>query len=211
MVVMTNSSNGESLYSALLKGILGDTWNPIDWEAFTPYDKLPPRKPLVDHTAIDLGSWLSTYAGRYGTKDHLLVAETEGNHLSVTEDGKPKRDFFPETGSIFFTKDGDETLTFLFDIQTYAFRVLREAGGKDDVLPNFDWTRCVHDLCAEGRAAPASGPCGGSAYRHVVNRATPRPRSCGSLAFRQFHHQRRHQRDDVAAKLRAQFCAGRSR
>src|SRR5215469_10004629 len=39
MVILTNSSNGEGIYSALLRGLLGDTWNPIDWEVLTPYDK----------------------------------------------------------------------------------------------------------------------------------------------------------------------------
>lgn len=141
MVTLTNSSNGESIDSALLKGLLGDTWNPIDWEVFTPYDKLPSRKPLSDHTPIQLGEWITMYAGRYGTPDHVFVVEAQGDHLSVAEDDKPKRELSPQTGSIFFSKTGDETFTFLFDIDTKAFRILREAGGKDEVLPNLEWAQ----------------------------------------------------------------------
>jgi CubicO group peptidase (beta-lactamase class C family) len=142
MVILTNSSNGEGIYSALLKGLLGDTWNPIGWEALTPYDELPPRKPLSDHTAIQLPpAWLAIYAGRYGTQNDVLTVEAEGDHLSIVENGKPKSELFPQTGSIFFFKASDETFTFLFDIDTYAFRILREAAGKDDLIPNLEWVR----------------------------------------------------------------------
>jgi CubicO group peptidase (beta-lactamase class C family) len=142
MVILTNSSNGEGIYSALLKGLLGDTWNPIGWEALTPYDELPPRKPLSDHTAIQIPPpWLAIYTGRYGTQNDVLTVQAEGDHLSIVENGKPERELFPQTGSIFFCKASDETFTFLFDIDTYAFRILRETAGKDDLIPNLDWVR----------------------------------------------------------------------
>lgn len=34
MLIMTNSSNGEDLYSALLEDLLGDTFTPLEWEGF---------------------------------------------------------------------------------------------------------------------------------------------------------------------------------
>ena len=142
MVILTNSSNGEGIYSALLRELLGDSWNPIDWEGLTPYDKLPPRKPLSDHTAIQVPpAFLAMLAGRYGTQNDVLTVEAGGDHLSVVEDGQPKRGFFPQTWTIFFSKDSAETLTFLFDIDTWAFRILREAGGKDTLIPNLEWAR----------------------------------------------------------------------
>ena len=36
MLIMTNSSNGEDLYSGLLEEILGDTFTPLEWEGFKP-------------------------------------------------------------------------------------------------------------------------------------------------------------------------------
>jgi CubicO group peptidase (beta-lactamase class C family) len=142
MVILTNSSNGEGIYSELLRELLGDTWNPIDWEVLTPYDKLPPRKPLSDHTAVQVPpAFLAMLAGRYGTENDVLTVGAEGDHFSVVEDAKPKREFFPQTWTIFFSKDNNETLTFLFDIDTGAFRILREAGGKDELMPNLEWAR----------------------------------------------------------------------
>ena len=45
LVIMTNSGNGEGIYKELLETVLANTFTPIEWEGFTPYDKLPPRTP----------------------------------------------------------------------------------------------------------------------------------------------------------------------
>jgi CubicO group peptidase (beta-lactamase class C family) len=142
MVIMTNSSNGEGIYSALLKGVLGDTWNPIDWEVLTPYDQLPPRKPLSDHSTVQVPpAFLGLLSGRYGMQTAAFTVAAEGDHLSVIEDGRPKRELYPQTWTIYFSKTSDETFTFLFDIDTYAFRILRETAGKDELIPNLEWAR----------------------------------------------------------------------
>jgi hypothetical protein len=41
IVIMTNSSNGEGIYKELLETLLRNTFTPIEWEGFTPYDRLP--------------------------------------------------------------------------------------------------------------------------------------------------------------------------
>jgi hypothetical protein len=46
LLIMTNSSNGEGIYKELLETLLRDTFTPIEWEGFTPYDKLPRREPM---------------------------------------------------------------------------------------------------------------------------------------------------------------------
>lgn len=38
IVIMTNSSNGEGIYKELLETLLRNTYTPIDWEGFTPYN-----------------------------------------------------------------------------------------------------------------------------------------------------------------------------
>jgi hypothetical protein len=78
-------------------------------------------------------------AGRYGTQNDVLTVEAEGDHLSVVGNSKRKREFFPQIWTIFFSKDSDETLTFLFDIDTWAFRILREVDGKGELIPNLEW------------------------------------------------------------------------
>jgi CubicO group peptidase (beta-lactamase class C family) len=45
VVIMTNSANGEGIYKELLETLLSDTYTPIEWEGFTPYDRPGPREP----------------------------------------------------------------------------------------------------------------------------------------------------------------------
>jgi CubicO group peptidase (beta-lactamase class C family) len=39
IVIMTNSSNGEGIYKELLETLLRNTFTPIEWEGFTPYNR----------------------------------------------------------------------------------------------------------------------------------------------------------------------------
>jgi CubicO group peptidase (beta-lactamase class C family) len=39
MLIMTNSSNGEGLYKELLETVLKNTYTPIEWEGFAPYEE----------------------------------------------------------------------------------------------------------------------------------------------------------------------------
>jgi len=45
MLIMTNSSNGEDLYSGLLEEVLGDTFTPLEWERFKPASSVGARHP----------------------------------------------------------------------------------------------------------------------------------------------------------------------
>jgi CubicO group peptidase (beta-lactamase class C family) len=40
IVIMTNSSNGEGMYKEMLETVERNTFTPVEWEGFTPYDKL---------------------------------------------------------------------------------------------------------------------------------------------------------------------------
>jgi len=39
LLIMTNSANGESIYQELLETLLRDTFTPLEWERFIPYEK----------------------------------------------------------------------------------------------------------------------------------------------------------------------------
>jgi CubicO group peptidase (beta-lactamase class C family) len=45
IVIMTNSSNGEGIFKEILETSLRNTFTPIEWEGYTPYDKLRPAHP----------------------------------------------------------------------------------------------------------------------------------------------------------------------
>jgi CubicO group peptidase (beta-lactamase class C family) len=45
MLIMTNSSNGEDIYSGLLDQVLGDTFTPLEWEGFKTSASASPNHP----------------------------------------------------------------------------------------------------------------------------------------------------------------------
>lgn len=44
ILILTNSSNGEGIFKELLETILKDTFTPLEWEGYTPYDQRPARR-----------------------------------------------------------------------------------------------------------------------------------------------------------------------
>jgi CubicO group peptidase (beta-lactamase class C family) len=140
MLIMTNSGNGEGIYKGLLEGVLDDTFTPLEWEGFTPYDQLPPRPPLKQYKEVHLDATsLSKYVGRYGDPPNLiLVIGREGDHLSIQENDEPKQDLFPESGGGFFAKSADDLFTFDLDAQGRVSKMILHTEGRDIPLKRID-------------------------------------------------------------------------
>jgi len=133
LVILTNSGNGEGIFKDVLETLLKDTFTPIEWEGYTPYDKLPPRAPLKQHkqVAVD-GKILDRYAGRYGLPpDLILTVRREGDHLSVQENDEPKQDLLPESDKDFFSTVADDAYTFESDHDGKVNAMTLHADGKD--------------------------------------------------------------------------------
>jgi len=114
IVILTNSGNGEGIFKYLLETILKDTFTPIEWEGYTPYDKLPPRPALTKHARVSIdGKLLDRYAGRYGQlPDLILTIRRAGDHLTIQENDEPPQDLLPESEANFYSTSSDDTLTF---------------------------------------------------------------------------------------------------
>lgn len=140
ILIMTNSGNGEGIYKALLETLLKNTFTPIAWEGFTPYEQLPPRPPLKQHTQIFVDPKVfQKYLGRYGNPPNLvLVVRQEGDHLSVQENEEPKEELFPESEKDFFSKSADDVFTFEMDSQGRVTRMVLHTGGEDIPLKRID-------------------------------------------------------------------------
>jgi len=132
ILILTNSSNGEVIFKELLETLQANTFTPIEWEGFTPYQQLPPRPPLKAHKEIKLpSSLLDLYVGKYGQPQLVLEIRREGDHLSIQENDEPKQELFAESQSDFFSKQSDDAITFQFDSQTHAVRMILHVDGKD--------------------------------------------------------------------------------
>jgi CubicO group peptidase (beta-lactamase class C family) len=133
IVIMTNSGNGEGIFKDVLETVLKDTFTPIEWEGYAPYDKLPPRPPLRQHkqVAVD-GKVLDRYVGRYGTPpDLILTVRREGDHLSVQENDEPKQELLPESEVDFFSTVADDVMTFQADSAGRVTGMTLHTDGKD--------------------------------------------------------------------------------
>ena len=133
MVIMTNSGNGEGIFKELLETSLKDTFTPIEWEGYTPYDKLPPRPPLKQHNVVSVDpKLLDRYVGRYAIPPNIvLVIRREGDHLSVQENDEPKQDLLPEGDNQFFSTTADDVYTFEADSQGRITQMVLHTDGKD--------------------------------------------------------------------------------
>jgi CubicO group peptidase (beta-lactamase class C family) len=137
IVIMTNSGNGEGIFEYLQETLLKNTFDPIAWENYTPYDKLPPRPPLKQpkQVAVD-GRILDRYVGRYALPPSVIeTVRREGDHLSVQEsvDGnaEPKQDLLPESENGFFSAMADDTYTFESDGTGKVTAMILHTDGKD--------------------------------------------------------------------------------
>src|SRR5579864_8086404 len=133
---MTNSSNGEGIFKYLLETLLKNTFTPIEWEGFTPYDKLPPRPPLKQNKRATLEpAVLEKYVGRYSDPVHfpnvVLTIRREGDHLSVQVNDEPKQELLAETVTDFYSASSDDEYTFSAD----GSKIVLHADGKDIPFP----------------------------------------------------------------------------
>jgi CubicO group peptidase (beta-lactamase class C family) len=131
IVIMTNSSNGEGIYKELLETLLKNTFTPIEWEGFTPYDQLPPRPPLKQHKEIALSpNILDKYSGRYSVSpDLIVIVVREGNHLTIKE-GAENHEIFPESERDFFSKTADDEIMFEVNSQGQVTGMILRTGGR---------------------------------------------------------------------------------
>ncbi len=132
IVIMTNSSNGEGIFKELLETLQGNTYTPIEWEGYTPYNELPPRKPLPAHTEVALDpKLLDRLAGRYAIPPDLIVTVTrKEGHLLLQENNEAPGEAFPEAELRFFSKTSDDVVTFEIDSRGKVIRMVIHTGGR---------------------------------------------------------------------------------
>jgi CubicO group peptidase (beta-lactamase class C family) len=133
ILIMTNSSNGEGIYKELLETLLHNTYTPIEWEQFTPYNQLPSRPPLPKHNEIALDpKLLDKYVGCYRFSADIVLAITrEGDKLFVQENDEPKQELGAEGERQFFSRSADDVYSFEVDSAGHVTTMILHTGGKN--------------------------------------------------------------------------------
>ena len=133
ILIMTNSSNGEGIYQELIETVLKNLYTPIEWEGFTPYNKLPPRLPLKQHKVIVVDpQMLEGYVGSYGLPPNIVLKITRsGDHLAIQENDEPVQQLLAEGQRTFFSEMADDEYTFEVDAQGQATAMTLHTDGRD--------------------------------------------------------------------------------
>ena len=133
LLLMTNSSNGEGIFGELVKTLLGNPDTPLVWEGFTPYQELPPRPPLAEHTEVAVPpKLLQRLVGPYRiTADIVLHFSRKGGRLFVQENDETAQELGAESAVRFFSKSSTDAYTFQLDARGRATAVVLHADGRD--------------------------------------------------------------------------------
>jgi CubicO group peptidase (beta-lactamase class C family) len=97
IIIMTNSSNGESIFKELLEKVIGDVYTPWQWEFYTPY-RASIKIPAAD---------MQAYAGVYEMGQIQASVTIENGKLRIeSEKGEiPKRNLYAMANGRFYMKD----------------------------------------------------------------------------------------------------------
>lgn len=114
ILIMTNSSNGESIFKPLIDTVLGPTLFPFDWENFTPYHLLPPLPKLKEHKTVSLPREdLERVVGRYAlSADVVLSVTLEGDRVFIQENEEPKQEYRAESKQDFYSTISSDECSF---------------------------------------------------------------------------------------------------
>jgi CubicO group peptidase (beta-lactamase class C family) len=140
IVIMTNSSNGEGIFKEMIETLLRNTFTPIQWEGYTPYNQLPPRPPLPQRKEIAVDEKvLDKYVGRYGEPPNLILKiKREGSRLFIQENDEPSQELGAESETTFFSRNSSDSLTFELDDQGRVIRMVLHVGGRDVPMKRLD-------------------------------------------------------------------------
>lgn len=131
IVIMTNSSNGEGIFKDLLETLQRNTFTPIEWEGYTPYNRLPARPALAKHAEIALSvEALDRLVGKYPAPGVMLTVERKDGHLTLRENEEAPEDLFPEAELRFFRKNADDVVTFELESDGRVKRLVIHTGGR---------------------------------------------------------------------------------
>ncbi len=141
ILIMTNSSNGEGIFKETLETSLRNTFTPIKWEGYTPYNELPPRQPLPVHHEVSVDAkLLDRLTGRYALSPQLvLTVKSVAGHLTLQENEEQPPAVYPESNLQFFSKTSDDLITFDLNAQGKVTGLVIHTGGHSIPVKRLGW------------------------------------------------------------------------
>ena len=122
IIIMTNSSNGESIFKELLEKVIGDTVTPWQWENYIPY-----KKPLPLEASV-----LNEYTGWFKNDQMEVKIYLEDGVLKLDgkEEGLSKVKLHAGGKDQFFMRSIDITIDFVRDNSGKPDKLIADSGGE---------------------------------------------------------------------------------
>ncbi len=117
IVLLSNSDNFESIAQEILEKAIGDTYTPVDWLGYVPFDPSQKREPPPEPVAIEVDpAVLETYVGTYElSMGQRLYIKVDDGVLFLSGDGEHWERLYAESENRFFFKDDDFRYAFVKD------------------------------------------------------------------------------------------------
>jgi CubicO group peptidase (beta-lactamase class C family) len=107
LIIMTNSSNGESIFKEMLEEIIGDVYTPWQWESYVPYFA------YLNTPVTELNNYTGTY--KMGEME-ALVSSTDGKlYLEAAKGGVTKQKLYLMPGGRFRLREFPVEIDFQKD------------------------------------------------------------------------------------------------
>ncbi len=118
LILMSNSSNAESIFKEVLEKIIGDVYTPWDWENYEPY-KI--KEAVVKEVPKIADTFLNQYVGTYAADTVKAMITLDGGQLKVELDkgGLQKTNIYLDKPDLFSLK-----------MAAIQFQFMRNANGK---------------------------------------------------------------------------------
>lgn len=130
IILMTNSSNGESIFREVLEKVIGDTFTPWQWEGYIPY-----RKAVRMDTAV-----LNDYTGLYKQDGMEVTVFLEDGTLKLDakEGGLSEVKLYAEKKDHFFIRVVDMTIRFERDAAGQVQKLIADDGSDKHEFKKID-------------------------------------------------------------------------
>lgn len=119
IILMTNSSNGESVFKELLEKLIGDTFTPWQWEGYLPY-----RNTIKLETTS-----LTDYTGLFkdGNNVNVTIMLEDGVlKLDSKEGGLSKVNLYAEKRDHFFIRAANITIDFIRNDNGKVYKLIAD-------------------------------------------------------------------------------------
>lgn len=123
LIIMTNSSNGESIFKEMLEEIIGDVYTPWQWESYTPYFA------YLNLPATEINNYPGTY--KMGDMEALVSSENGRLYLAVEKGGVKKQKLYLLKENLFRLREFPVEIEFQKDGNGNVIKMIAVVDGSD--------------------------------------------------------------------------------